>query len=387
MQIVNSIGQALFMSFSMFWEILWPLILGFTLSGIVQAVVSHQAMAKTLGCDGPKCLTFATLFGIASSSCSYAAVALARSIFQKGASFTAAMAFELASTNLVIELGIILIVLMGWQFTAAEFVGGILMVIFIALIFRLTLTPKLVQMAKTQAERGLMGRMEGHAAMDMSVSGGSFFSRLFSGRGFTAVSNFFVMDWASVWVDIALGLLIAGALAAWVPDSFWNAFFLTNHPTLAKIEGPLVGPLVAIFSFVCSVGNVPLAAVLWRGGISFGGVVSFIFADLIILPILDIYRKYYGWKVMGYILLAFYVTMAAAGYVVEFLFEALGIIPSNRHIVAITEGVQWNYTSVLNIIFLVLAAILVIRFIRTGGLPMLRMMSTPEHDMAHHEMS
>ena len=387
MQIVQSIGQALFMSFSMFWEILWPLILGFTLSAIVQAVVSHQAMAKTLGCDGPKCLTFATLFGIASSSCSYAAVALARSIFVKGASFTAAMVFELASTNLVIELGIILIILMGWQFAAAEFVGGILMVIFIALIFRLTLTPKLVQMAKTQAERGVIGRMEGHATMDMSVSGESFFSRLFSGRGFTAVSHFFVMDWASVWVDIALGLLIAGALAAWVPDSFWNAFFLTNQPTLAKIEGPLVGPLVAIFSFVCSVGNVPLAAVLWRGGISFGGVVSFIFADLIILPILDIYRKYYGWKVMGYILLTFYVTMAAAGYVVEFLFEALGIIPSNRNIAAVTEGVQWNYTSILNIIFLVLAAILVIRFIRTGGIPMLRMMNTPEHDMAHHEMT
>src|SRR2546423_458426 len=387
MQIVNSIGQALFTSFSMFWEILWPLILGFTLSGIVQALVSHQAMAKTLGCDGPKCLTFATLFGIASSSCSYAAVALARSIFVKGASFTAAMVFELASTNLVIELGIILIILMGWQFAAAEFVGGLLMVIVIALIFRPTLTPKLVQMAKTQAERGVIGRMEGHATMDMSVSGGSFFSRLFSGRGFTAVSHFFVMDWASVWVDIALGLLIAGALAAWVPDSFWNAFFLTNQPTLAKIEGPLVGPLVAIFSFVCSVGNVPLAAVLWRGGISFGGVVSFIFADLIILPILDIYRKYYGWKVMGYILVTFYVTMAAAGYVVEFLFEALGIIPSNRNIAAVTEGVQWNYTSILNIIFLVLAAILVIRFIRTGGIPMLRMMNTPEHDMAHHEMT
>src|SRR5579859_3351711 len=201
MQIVNSIGQALFTSFSMFWEILWPLILGFTLSGIVQAVVSHEALAKTLGDDNPKSLTLATLFGIASSSCSYAAVALARSIFQKGASFTAAMVFELASTNLVIELGIILIVLMGWQFTAAEFVGGILMVIFIALIFRFTLTPKLIQRAKTQAEKGIAGRMEGHAAMDMSVSGGSFFSRLLSKRGFTAVSNFFVMDWASVWVD------------------------------------------------------------------------------------------------------------------------------------------------------------------------------------------
>src|SRR6266571_4756300 len=384
MEVLHALLQAVLTAFSMFWEILWPLILGFALSGIVQAVVSHQSMAKTLGCDGPKCLTFATLFGIASSSCSYAAVALARSIFEKGASFVSSMAFELASTNLVIELGIILIVLLGWQFAAAEFVGGILMVIFIALIFRFTLTSKLVSMAKTQAEKGLMGRMEGHAAMDMSVSGGTFLSRLFSGRGFTAVSNFFVMDWASVWVDIVLGLLIAGALAAWVPDSFWRTFFFSNNPSLAKVEGPLVGPLVAIISFVCSVGNVPLAAVLWRGGISFGGVVSFIFADLITLPILDIYRKYYGWKVMGYILITFYVTMAAAGYVVEFLFEALGIIPHDRNVVAITEGIQWNYTSILNIIFLILAAVFVIRFIRTGGLPMLRMMNTPEHEM-HHE--
>jgi uncharacterized membrane protein YraQ (UPF0718 family) len=383
MQILQSIGQALFTAFSMAWEILWPLILGFALSGVVQAVVSHQALAKTLGGNGLKSLTFATLFGIASSSCSYASVALARSIFQKGASFTASMAFELASTNLVIELGIILFVLMGWQFTAAEFVGGILMVVFIALIFRLTLTPKLVQMAKAQAEKGLMGRMEGHAAMDMSVQGGSFFSKLFSGKGFTSVSQYFVMDWASVWVDIVLGLLIAGAIAAWVPDSFWRAFFFANNPTLAKIEGPLVGPLVAIISFVCSVGNVPLAAVLWRGGISFGGVVSFIFADLIILPILDIYRKYYGWKVMSFILVTFYITMAAAGYIVEFLFEALGIVPQNRNIVAITEGISWNYTTILNILFLVLATILVIRFLRTGGAAMLRMMGTPEHETHH----
>ncbi|HVB60302.1 MAG TPA: permease [Ktedonobacteraceae bacterium] len=375
MQIIQGIGQALFTSFSMFWEILWPLILGFTLSGIIQALVSHKALAKTLGGDGAKNIAFATLFGIASSSCSYAAVALARSIYQKGASFISSMAFELASTNLVIELGIILIILMGWQFAAAEFLGGILMVIFIALIFRVTLTRKLVQLAKDHAEKGLMGRMEGHAAMDMSVEGGSFFAKLLSGRGFTAVSNYFTMDWASVWVDIVLGLLIAGALAAWVPDSFWRVFFFANDPTVATIEGPLVGPLVAIVSFVCSVGNVPLAAVLWRGGISFGGVVSFIFADLIILPILDIYRKYYGWKVMGYILLTFYITMAAAGYVVEFVFGALGIIPTNRNVAAITEGIQWNYTTVLNIVFLILAALLVIRFIRTGGLPMLRMMN------------
>ena len=400
MQILQSIGQAFFTAFSMLWEILWPLILGFTLSGVVQALVSHKTMAKTLGCDGPKCLTFATLFGIASSSCSYAAVALARSIFQKGASFVSSMAFELASTNLVIELGIILIVLMGWQFATAEFVGGILMVILIAVIFRLTLTPRLVEMARTQAEKDAIGKMEGHATMDMSVSGGSFFARLFSGKGLTAVSNYFVMDWAAIWVDIVIGLLIAGALAAWVPDSFWRTFFFSNNPTIAKIEGPLVGPLVSMLSFVCSVGNVPLAAVLWKGGISFGGVVSFIFADLIILPLLDIYRKYYGWKVMGYILVTFYVTMAAAGYIVEFLFGALGIIPQDRNVVAISEGIQWNYTTVLNIIFLAVAAVLVIRFIRTGGLPMLGMMNTPEkeidhhehgmeheHDMAHHEMS
>src|SRR5579884_3672730 len=372
MTILTDLLNALIMAVSMLWEILWPLILGFTLSGIVQAVVSHQAMAKALGGDSPKNLSLATLFGIASSSCSYAAVALARSLFQKGASFTSAMAFELASTNLVIELGIILIVLMGWQFMVAEYLGGLLMVIFLALIFRLTLTPRLVQQAREHAEEGRAGRMEGHAAMDMSVSGGSFWQKLFSGKGFTAVSHYFIMDWASVWVDIILGLLIAGALAAWVPESFWRAFFLSNNPTWAKIEGPLVGPLVAMISFVCSVGNVPLAAVLWRGGISFGGVVSFIFADLIILPILDIYRKYYGWKTMSFILVTFYITMAAAGYCIEFLFAALGIIPQNRSVVAFSEGIHWNYTSVLNIIFLALAAILLIRFIRTGGVAMLK---------------
>ena len=236
-------------------------------------------------------------------------------------------ALNLASTNLVIELGIILIVLLGWQFAVAEFIGGMLMVVIMALIFRFTLTPRLVHMARDQAERGALGRMEGHAAMDMSVEGGSFLSRLVSGRGFTAVSHLFVMDWVSIWVDVAAGFLIAGALAAWVPNSFWQAFFLTGHPTLARIEGPLVGPLVAIISFVCSVGNVPLAAVLWRGGISFGGVISFIFADLIVLPVLDIYRKYYGGRVALYILITFYVTMALAGYLVELPLRRSGHYP------------------------------------------------------------
>ena len=384
---LQAVGQALAEAFNMFWQVLWPLVLGFGLSAIVQALVSHRTLARLLGDDSPQSLTRATLFGIASSSCSYAAVALARSLFRKGASFTSAMVFELASTNLVIELGIILIVLMGWQFAAAEYAGGIIMVVIIALIFRFTLTPRLVQMAHDQAERGKLGRMEGHAAMDMSVEGGSFTSRLFSGRGFTAVSHLFVMDWASVWTDLLLGFLIAGALAAWVPESFWQAFFATSNPTLAKIIGPLVGPLVAILSFVCSVGNVPLAAVLWRGGISFGGVVSFIFADLIVLPILDIYRRYYGGRVALYILGTFYVTMAAAGYIIELLFGALGIIPSDRTVAAISEGPTLNYTAVLNIVFLAIALVLIVRFLRTGGPAMLRMMNMPEEatTMGHDE--
>ena len=385
MVILDALGDALRTAFDMFWEVLWPLVLGFGLSAIVQVFVSHRTMARLLGDDSPRSLTLATLFGIASSSCSYAAVALARSIFRKGAGFTAAMVFELASTNLVIELGIILVVLMGWQFAASEFLGGILMVVLLALIFRMTLTPRLVALARRHAEEGRLGRMEGHATMDMSLQGGSLLSRLFSDRGFTAVSHLFVMDWTSVWTDVAGGFLIAGALAAWVPDAFWKDFFLTGNPTLAKIEGPLVGPIVAIVSFVCSVGNVPLAAVLWRGGISFGGVVSFIFADLIVLPILDIYRRYYGGKVMLYILGTFYVTMVLAGYAVEIVFGALGIIPTNRSIGVVTQGPQLNYTGVLNVIFLGIAVVLIVRFLRTGGPAMLGMMRTPQDEMGHGE--
>ena len=381
MQLFQNIQQALFLSFSMFWEVLWPLILGFTLSGTVQAVVSHKKMAEVLGDDSPKSIAFASLFGIASSSCSFAAIALARSIFRKGASFTSAMVFEIASTNLVIELGIILIVLMGWQFMAAEFLGGIIMVILLALIFRFTLTRQLVKDARRQAEKGMVGKMEGHAAMDMSLEGGSLLSKLLSRRGFTAVSHYFIMDLSGVWLDIAIGFLIAGVLGAFVPMSFWQAFFFKSNPTIAFIEGPLIGPLVALLSFVCSVGNVPLAAVLWKGGISFGGVASFIFADLIVLPVLDIYRKYYGWKVMLYILGTFYVTMALAGYIIEILFSYLNLIPTNRNMVIINEGIHWNYTSILNIIFLILAMVLVIRFLRTGGPAMLKMMGKSSEDL------
>jgi uncharacterized membrane protein YraQ (UPF0718 family) len=377
---VEAIADALQFAFGMTWEVLWALILGFALSGAVQAVVSKQQMRRLLPDDSARTLTVAAGLGAASSSCSYAAVALARSLFRKGADFTAAMAFQFASTNLVVELGIILAVLIGWQFTAGEFVGGPIMIALMALVFRRFLKPQLVEEASTQADRGVLGRMEGHAEMDMSVTGtGSLWERIRSPKGFTAISNYFVMDWAAVWIDVFGGLLIAGALAAWVPNSFWQGLFLQHDGALATIWGPLIGPLVAMLSFVCSIGNVPLAAVLWNGGISFGGVLAFIFADLIILPILNIYRKYYGRRMAAFLLVTFYVTMATAGLIVDLIFTAIGLVPTGpRHANVTNAGVGWNYTTVLNIVFLLLAAVLVARYFRKGGgLAMLRMMNEP----------
>ena len=371
MDVITALGHALWMAFAMFWEILWPLILGFGLSAVVQAVVSKSEMTKLLPDDSPKSLAIACGLGAASSSCSYAAVALARSIFRKGANFTTAMAFQLASTNLVAELTIIIIVLMGWQFAAAEFLGGPLMVVLMAVLFRMFLSHKLVAHARSQTRRGLKGKMEGHAEMDMSVDEGTLWQRMTSNEGFTATSHYFVMDVAAVWKDIAAGLLIAGALAAWVPPDFWKEFFLVSHPVAAKFWGPIVGPLVAVVSFVCSVGNVPLAAVLWNGGISFGGVIAFIYADLLVLPIIDIYRKYYGWKVTGVIVVVFYVTMVVAALLVEFLFQGLGLVPSHRNARIVEMSISLNYTTVLNIIFLSIAALLLTRFFKTGGPKML----------------
>jgi uncharacterized membrane protein YraQ (UPF0718 family) len=299
------------------------------------------------------------------------------------------MAFQFASTNLVVELGIILAVLIGWEFTAGEFVGGPIMIALMALLFRRFLKPGMVEEARRQADRGVLGRMEGHAEMDMSVTGsGSIWQRIRSPSGLTAISNYFVMDWAAVWIDVFGGLLIAGALAAWVPNSFWQGLFLQHDGALSTIWGPLIGPLVAMLSFVCSIGNVPLAAVLWNGGISFGGVLAFIFADLIILPILNIYRKYYGRRMAAFLLVTFYAAMAAAGLIVDLVFKLVGLAPTGpRHAKVTDAGVSWNYTTVLNIMFLLLAALLIVRYFRKGGgLPMLRMMNEPigEHSGHRH---
>jgi uncharacterized membrane protein YraQ (UPF0718 family) len=381
---IDALTHALAMALAMGWEILWPLILGFLLSAVVQAVVSHSEMSRLLPDDRPRSIATALALGAASSSCSYAAVALARSLFRKGANFTAAMTFELASTNLVAELSIIMLVLLGWQLTLAEFIGAPIMVVLFVFLFRKFLSPRLLHEAKAQADRGIAGRMEGHAEMDMSVTeGGTLWQRITSPEGLTAISHYFVMDWASVWLDIVGGLLIAGALAAWVPQALWQSFFLVEHPLLASLWGPIVGPLVAVISFVCSVGNIPLAAVLWNGGISFGGVVAFIFADLIVLPILDIYRKYYGLKMAAFLLVTFYAAMAGAALTVEAIFWMLGLIPTERNAQVVEPSIEWNYTTWLNIAFLILAALLTWRFLKTGGPEMLRMMNRPAATHSH----
>ena len=371
---------------NMGWEILWPLILGFLLSAIVQAVVRTERITRLLSGASPRALAVSAGLGAASSSCSYAAVALARSLFRKGASFTSAMVFEIASTNLVVELGIILAIALGWQFTLAEFIAGPIMIVLVALLFRLWLRGRIVDAAREQADRGVAGSMEGHAGMDMSVQGdGPFLRRLLSREGLTATSRYFVMDWAAVLRDIVLGLLIAGAFAALVPKAWLQALFFAKDPVVAFVLGPLIGPLIAVVSFVCSVGNVPLAAVLWNGGISFGGVMSFIFADLIIIPILLIYRRYYGTRAMLLIAGVFYLSMAAAGYVIELLFTPLGLVPAKRHAAVLEATISWNYTTFLNIAFLLVAGALLVVFFHSGSGPMLRAMGGAPASEAHPE--
>jgi len=380
---IHAVLEALQMAGFMAWKILWALVLGFFVSAAIQAVVSHSEMAKLLPDDRPRSIAKASLLGAASSSCSYAAVAIARSIFRKGGNFTSAMTFQFASTNLVIELGILLAILLGWRFAAATWSGGIVMIVLLVILMRLFVRPGLVREAKEQAERGIAGRMEGHAAMDMSVHEGSFWQRLTSPRGITAIAHYFWMDWASIWSDILIGLLLAGAAAAWVPHDIWATIFASSDPVLSKVVGPLVGPLIAVITFVCSVGNVPLAAVLWNGGASFGGVVSFIFADLIVIPILDIYRRYYGLKVAALLAVIFYSAMVGAGYVIELLFGALGLVPTQRNAMVMAEAISWNYTTVLNLVAIAASALLFGRFLKTGGPQMLREMNQDPASHAH----
>src|SRR5260370_102629 len=316
----------------MLWEVLWPLAVGCLLSAMIQTVVSKRAVAGALGRPDLKGFALACGLGAASSSCSYAAVAVARALFRRGASFVNAIIFEFASTNLVFELGLVLLILLGWQFVAAEFAGGLLMAVVLLIPFKVTLRQRMVDAARRQAERGVSGSThEAHGEMDVSITDGPFLSRIISPRGFTAISHAFYMDLNALYVDLGLGFLIAGALAAWVPNSWWQAFFLTDHPTLNEFWSPLIGPVISMLSFVCSVGNVPLAAVLWNGGISFGGVISFLFADLIILPILNIYRKYYGGRTALYLFFLSYAALALPRFLIGSAVHRLRLSPPDHH--------------------------------------------------------
>ena len=379
---MHHIIEAIRMTGIMAWEILWALCFGFTLSAIIEACVSKEKVGQLLPDASPKTIVIASALGAASSSCSYAATALTRTLFRKGANFFAAMAFQFASTNLVVELSVLIGVMLGWRFMAAEFVGGPIMIALVVILLRVTVRPKVIDAARKQAAKNLPGKMEGHAAMDMSLHTGTFWQKLTSNKGYTASTHYYWMDWYSLWPDILGGLVISGCLAAWVPQHFWQGFFLAGHPLLTKFWGPLIGPAVAVVSFVCSVGNVPLAAVLWNGGISFGGVIAFLFADLIILPVLNIYRKYYGLKVASILFVVFYSSMTLAAFAVEAIFSALHLIPTEHHALIMQESIRWNYTSILNILFLAASAVFLLRFLKTGGPAMLREMDEIPNDDA-----
>jgi uncharacterized membrane protein YraQ (UPF0718 family) len=387
--LLSNAGDALRLAFDMFWAVLWPLALGFLLSACVETFVSKQAVSRLLGRDGIRSAGLATLFGAASSSCSYAAVALGRTLFRKGSTLPNAIIFEFASTNLVFELGLALLILLGWQFVAAEFAGGLVMVVLLAVAFSLTLSRRLTDGARAQADLGLSGKMEGHAAMDMSVTDGPLLHRVLSRRALTSVSHSFFMNVYGLWWDLFLGFLIAGAIGSWVPETVWSHLFFSGHGFLPALASALIGPLVALLSYVCSVGNVPLAAVLWHNGIAFGGAIAFIFGDLIIIPILTIYRKYYGGRVAAYLFVVSYLTMAAAGLLVGSVFTAFDWVPVSRSVAAFATTISWDATTFGNIAMLAVIALLLLRFLRTGGIAMLRMMDMPPEQMAvaHHGSS
>jgi uncharacterized membrane protein YraQ (UPF0718 family)/YHS domain-containing protein len=353
MSVLVMIGGSLREAFFMFWETLWALVLGFALSGAVQAFVSRGQMRRVMGGHGPAALTRSSLLGMASSSCSYAASALARSLFQRGADFTAAMVFMFASTNLVAELGIVLWLLIGWQFALAEFAGGAIMIALLGLLLPRLVPRRLVAAARERLDRDEASDHGGH---QLPAQAGSLAARLRQPARWADAAGYTISDLSMLRREIVIGFVAAGFAAAAVPAAFWGAVFLRGHGALTLVENALVGPFVAIISFVCSVGNVPLAAALWHDGISFGGVVAFVFADLISLPLLVIYRKMYGGRLTLRLLGVFWLVMSAAGLLIELIAKAAGFIPATRPAVIAPEHLSWNYTTILNIVFLVVLA-------------------------------
>jgi uncharacterized membrane protein YraQ (UPF0718 family)/YHS domain-containing protein len=343
--LLTDIGHSLRESFAMLWETLWALVVGFALSGAIQAFVSREEMQRRLGDHRPATVARASVYGMVSSSCSYAASAMARSLIGRGADFVAAMVFLFASTNLVIELGVMLLVLIGWQFLVAEFAGGVIMILLLAAAGSLWLRGRTVVAARAAAERGSDPR-----PLDGALAARPWHERIRSGAGWADAATYTVSDLRMLRTELVIGFAAAGALAELVPIHVWDDVFFHGHGWLTTIENVLVGPLVAVVSFVCSVGNVPLAAALWKGGISFGGVVSFVFADLITFPLLLVYRKQYGGRMALRMLVLFWAIMALAGLVTEGLFRVLGLVPTTRPAVVAPTALRWGPTTVADLV-------------------------------------
>ena len=346
--IIDKVGQALLMTAGMAWQTGWTLVLGFAVSALLQSVVSTEQMKRTLGHAGFEEFALASLAGAASSSCSYASAAIMRTLFKKGAALVTALAFMFASTNLVLELGIILYLLMGWQFMAGEWLGGLVLIGVMSVLVTLTFPKRLVEAARTHEEAS-----GGHQHMAMTVEGDTLGRRLANPQTRIRLAQNFSMEWAMLWKDLAIGFLVGGFLSAFVPDEFWKALFLNDVSPWLKVPlNALLGPLIAMLTFVCSIGNVPLAAVLWAGGASFGGVLAFLYADLIVLPLLDTYRRYFGWRMAAYIGGVFYLTMVIAAMVMDLSFTGLGLVPGHHTDVrAHLTHFSLNYTFWLNLLF------------------------------------
>jgi uncharacterized membrane protein YraQ (UPF0718 family)/YHS domain-containing protein len=361
-EILTVIGNGFKDAFLMAWEVWWALVLGFAISAIVQAWVPRERITNALGGSGFRPVAIATGLGAASSSCSYAAIAIAKSLFQKGASGASTLAFQFASTNLVVELGVVIWLLLGWQFTLAEFVGGLVLIAITTVLLRLFVSKRLEERARAHAQAADSGHQHHSASEQMSVR-----DRLTSAAAWSDVAHNFRNDWAMVWKEILIGFLLAGFIGQ-LPNSFFNSLFLSNAPAGVKlVENALVGPVIAVLSFVCSVGNVPLAAVLWSGGIGFAGVLGFIFADLIVIPIVLIYRKYYGKAFTIRIVALMFVTMVLAALVLDGLFSAAGLIPNVRPTRAdIFGSMRVDYKLFTNILAVCIFAVLFWLTMRRG---------------------
>jgi uncharacterized protein len=362
--LLGTVGEGLRQSFLMAYEVWWALVLGFAISAIVQAWVPRQQIESALSGSGPRPVAWATGLGAASSSCSYAAIAIAKSLFQKGASAASALAFQFASTNLVWELGLVLWVLIGWQFTLAEYIGGIVMIILMAAALRLFVSPRLEARARQHAQHVEAKHQHRAAGGQMGWR-----ERLTSVSAWSDVAHNFRGDWKMLWKEITLGFLLAGFIGL-LGNDFFNGLFLRDAPPLIEtIENVIAGPIIAVLSFVCSIGNVPLAAVLWSGGISFAGVMAFIFADLIVLPIIAAYRKYYGWAFALRITALMFATMVIAALIVDGIFHLAGLIPTGPRPSRedIFGGVELDYKLILNLIGLLVFAALFGLTVRRGA--------------------